>query len=109
MVQDWLSEIAAEMSIDCLPESYQTVAQIVGMENALKLSQHLGGTCFYYPQIDTLLRAKRDERIRKEFNGANHRELARKYNLTESWIRSIVQRQQAYEQSDMFGGSEAAK
>lgn len=102
MTADWLSEIAADMTVDCLPESYQPVAQIVGIENALKLSRHLGGLYFYYPQIDSLLRAKRDERIRNEFNGTNHRELARKYNLTESWIRIIVQKKPAHEQVALF-------
>jgi len=71
----------------------------------LKLSQHLGGLYFYYPQLDSLLRNKRDERIQKEFTGSNHRDLARKYNLTESWIRIIVQRKPAYEQADMFNAS----
>lgn len=105
MANDWITEIAAEMSIECLPESYQAVAEIVGIEAALKLSAHLGGMYFYYPQLDSLLRTKRDEQIRKEFDGSNHRELARKYNLTESWIRSIVQRKPVYEQADMFKAS----
>lgn len=105
MATDWLTEIAAEMSVECLPESYQAVAEIVGIENALKLSQHLGGLYFYYPQLDSLLRKKRDERIQNEFNGCNHRELARKYGLTESWIRTIVQRKPVYEQTDIFKAS----
>lgn len=100
---DWLSEIAAEMTIDCLPENYQEVARLVGVDNALRLSRHLGGTCFYYQKLDSLLLKKRDERICREFTGCNHRDLARKYGLTESWIREIVQRKPAFEQSDMFG------
>ena len=102
MAENWLKEIAAEMTIDCLPESYQQVAEIIGIENALKLADYLGGLYFYYPQLDSLLRAKRDERIQKEFTGANHRDLARKYNLTESWIRTIVQRKLAHEQTGLF-------
>lgn len=102
MAADWLTEIAVDIPIDALPDSYQAVAEIVGIENALKLSRHLGGLYFYYPQIESLLRDRRDERIRKEFNGSNHRELARKYGLTESWIRSIVQRKTRPEQANMF-------
>lgn len=102
MQNDWLSEIAAEMTVDRLPESYQEVARIVGVHNAIRLSKHLGGLYFYYQKLDSLLLPLRDEKIRKEFNGCNHRELARKYNLTESWIREIVQRKPAYEQADMF-------
>lgn len=102
MADNWLEEIAAEMTVDNLPESYQQIAEIVGIENALKLADHLGGLYFYYPQLDSLLRAKRDERIQKEFTGNNHRELARKYNLSESWIRNIVQRKPALEQTEIF-------
>lgn len=101
-MSDGLKDIAATMTIDELPESYQAVAEIVGVENALRLAQHLGGLSYYYPRLDSLLRAKRDAKIRVEFTGANHRELARKYNLTESWIRIIVQKKPAHEQVDLF-------
>jgi Mor family transcriptional regulator len=92
MAEEWLSEIAAEMSIDCLPEAYQDIAQIIGIEATLQLSEYLGGTRFYFRKIDGLLMDKRDERIRKEFNGGNHVELARRYRLTETRIRDILSR-----------------
>lgn len=97
-----MADIAATMTIDELPESYQPVAEIVGVEDALRLAQHLGGLSFYYPRLDSLLRDKRDAQIRAEFTGCNHRDLARKYNLTESWIRQIVQRRPADEQAELF-------
>jgi len=102
MPNDWLSEIAAKVTLKDLPENYREVARIAGVEIALKLSRHLGGSAYYYPQIDSLLRDKRDEQIRAEFNGFNHRDLARKYELTESWIREIVQRKPADKTADMF-------
>jgi len=88
---DWLSEIAAEIKIDSLPGAYQEVAQVFGVEGVLKLSRHVGGMRFYFPKLDSLIRDKRDEHIRKEFTGFNHRDLARKYGLSETWIRDIVQ------------------
>lgn len=99
--RDWISDIAARMTIDMLPESYQAVAEIIGVANTLKLANHLGGSGFYFRQIGGLYRRKRDEMIRAEFTGLNHRELARKYNLTESWIREIVEHKPA-ETADMF-------
>lgn len=90
MPQDWLSEIAAEMTVADLPEAYRVMAEIVGVVNALKLAHHLGGMSFYYCKPDGLYRARRDERIRKDFNGCNHKELARKYGLSEVQIRSIL-------------------
>lgn len=103
MPQDWLTEIAAEISIKSLPTEYQVVAELIGMENALRLAQHIGGGRIYYPKIESLLRDKRDERIRAEFTGCNHRELARKYALTETWIREIVQRKPPDVTAELFG------
>jgi Mor family transcriptional regulator len=102
MTQDWVSQIAAAMSIESLPETYQDVAEVFGMEGALRLARRSGGMRIYVPKFDSLVRDRRDEMIRKEFTGSNHRELARKYGLSETWIREIVQRKPAHEQADLF-------
>jgi len=96
------SEWIKEISIEDLPPSYQEVARIVGVENAVKLSEQLGGLGFYFPKIDSLIQKKRDEKIRKEFSGCNHQELARKYGLSEIWIRNIVQNGESKKQTDLF-------
>ena len=80
------------ISLDSLPESIQTIAEILSIEAAVKLSKYFGGVRIYIPKIEGLLRSNRDAQIRKEFNGANHRPLARKYKLSESQIRTIVQK-----------------
>ncbi len=87
---DWISAIAKEMPIEELPEEFQSLAEEVGVEGILRLSEHLGGMSIYVPKIDRLVRKRRDERIRSEFNGANYRELANKYKRTETWIRQII-------------------
>ncbi len=74
-----------------LPEIYQEIARIVGVDNAVRLSEYLGGMHLYFPKIEKLLRDKRDAAIREEFTGFNHRALAHKYGLSEKWIRAIVQ------------------
>jgi Mor family transcriptional regulator len=91
MAKDWVAEIAADISVDDLPESYQAVAEIVGIDATLKLAHHLGGAGFYFRKIDAMLRYKRDEKIRAAFTGANQKELAREYDLTERQIRNILQ------------------
>ena len=95
---DWISEIAAELSAEKMSEEYrnmsedfQMVADAIGMEFALRLAKELGGMQIYIPQFDKLIRKRRDLRIRAEFTGFNHRKLAKKYNLTDRWIREIVQ------------------
>lgn len=83
---EWVKDI----KIEELPQAYQEVAGIVGVEAAVKLSSSLGGLPFYFPKIEGLIEQKRNEMIRKEFNGSNYRDLAKKYKLTEVWIRQIV-------------------
>jgi Mor family transcriptional regulator len=106
MPEDWLSEIAAEMTLECLPESYQEVARIVGVANTLRLADYLGGQAFYFRKLGGVYRRKRDEGIRKEFTGCNHKELARKYCLSEVQIRSIL-RGPAPEQLALFDEGES--
>lgn len=87
----WITEIAHKITIESLPDELQDVAACIGMENTLTVIEKLGGLSIYFPKPDSLFKNIRDDQIRKEFNGANHRTLAQKYNLTESWIRNIVQ------------------
>jgi Mor family transcriptional regulator len=89
-MDEWIFRIIPDLAIDDLPESYQEVARIVGVENAVKLSDHLGGLNYYFPQAEKMLRAKRNELIRREFNGVNYKELAQKYRLSEIQIREIT-------------------
>lgn len=103
-MQSWLTDIAAEIPLEDLPEEYQIVAELFGVEGALKLAKESGGMRIYVPKFEKLIRARRDVRIRAEFNGANHRELARKYELTETWVREIVGRKPC-EQTDIFSNN----
>lgn len=90
-MNDWKAEIASEISIESLPDVLQTVAETIGMKVTLQVIELLGGMCVYFPMYEKLARPTRDIHIRKEFTGSNHRELARKYSLSETQIRSIVQ------------------
>lgn len=87
---DGLDKIAAEITIEDLPEDYQIVAEICGLENALKLSKHMSSMRIYVPSFLGLIRGRRDACIRAEFNGSNHKDLARKYRMSETWIRKIL-------------------
>ena len=91
-MKKWMSHIVDQISLEDLPESYRDVAMVVGVENTIKLSDTLGGLAYYFQQLDKVLIRKRDALIKSEFTGANHKPLARKYGLSEVWIRQIVQR-----------------
>ena len=94
-METWMTRIVEQITVDDLPESYRDVAAVVGVQNAILLSEALGGLTYYFQQLDKVLMRKRDQLIRDEFDGANHRPLARKYGLSEVWIREIVQRARA--------------
>ncbi len=99
MKPDWIKEI----SIEELPANYQEMAEIVGIENTIRLARHYGGLPFYFLKIDSMLQKRRDEKIRQEFDGHNYRDLARIYNLSEMHIRRIVHNGKDKRQIDMFG------
>ncbi len=79
-----------EITIDDLPDGFREVVDAIGMDNALLLAEKLGGAPIYIPTPKEIRRGPRNRAIRAEFNGQNHRELARKYDLSTSWIRVIV-------------------
>lgn len=79
-----------EIRLEDLSEGQQEVAALIGPENFRKLMEVYGGAYLYIPKTDRSERMERNERIRAEFDGYNFRELARKYDLTEITIRSIV-------------------
>jgi Mor family transcriptional regulator len=102
MTEKWLSEIAPEITVDSLPESYQILAEVIGLENTLKASTVLGGLLYYFKKIDKLLLEKRDILIKREFDGINYKDLARKYGLSERQIREIVRNKSTQKQTDLF-------
>ena len=89
------------------PEFNAELAKQIGIEVAGHIAQMWGGEVIYIPRNLILLLSERDRKIFNEFNGTNHRELARKYNVSMQWIYQIVKRvtkeEIARRQFDMFG------
>jgi len=84
---------------DQLPEIYRNIYDLVAnvsteataKTTVIELSKIFGGSIVYVPMIDTIAKEGRNKMIRAEFNGANVRQLARKYNMTNTTIRKILQ------------------
>jgi len=94
----------ADIRIEDLPEDLQQMAHLVGLENTLKIVERFAGCQIYIPKPESVARFARDRRVIEEFNGCNHRQLALKYNLTESMIREILrQRFPRPAQDSLFG------
>lgn len=94
----WMQDLPAER----FPEPYQTMAREIGIRNMLKLARFYAGTGMYFPKLDDTLTTLRNERIRAEFDGGNHKELARKYDLTERWIYEILKIEESADQTTLF-------
>lgn len=78
------------MDVSDIPETYQPVVSLIGLENFLKMCQYAMGTEVYFPMQESVLRNARNRLIIQEFNGHNLVELSRKYNLTAKQISNIV-------------------
>lgn len=66
------------------------IADAIGIEAFVLLARRCGGSSIYIPKLKSVERPDRNKKIRQEFNGYNFNELAVKYDLTETTIRTIV-------------------
>lgn len=74
---------------DIQSELYRMIAEEIGIENLCKLAKLVGGSTIYMPKLECFVRPVRDVHIKEEFNGYNHSELAKKYGVTERWIKEL--------------------
>nr|DAZ33160.1 MAG TPA: Mor transcription activator family [Caudoviricetes sp.] len=89
MIEAWTSELTPSMLPDGL---CREIAEQIGTDNLLKLSMLIGGSTFYLPRKERLLRPLRDIKIREEYNGYNTAELSRKYDVSQRWVQQIINR-----------------
>lgn len=75
---------------DDFPEGFRDVVAAVGIDAALVLCDKFGGSSIYVPASKTAGRRLRNLRIKEDFKAMSIPQLCRKYNLTESQIRAIV-------------------
>ncbi len=83
---DWLEEL----DVHELPKQYQEMAELIGLENTIKLIECFGKQPFYFPSLDKFIREKKKEYIIKHFSGNNHRELARATRYSLVWVYEIL-------------------
>lgn len=80
-----------ELTLDDLQQQHREYAEVIGLDNLLKLSDNFGGTSIYIPQRRELVKNKVYAAIYKEFDGSNLPELIQKYGVSKSTIYKIVQ------------------
>ena len=77
-----------------MPGELRRIADVVGLESAVKIAAVFGGNVLYVPALEELQRLARDENIRRQFRcGATARTLAERFGLSERSIWRIQNRQ----------------
>lgn len=86
-IEDWMLELQPED----LPSPYDDVARIGGIQAAFIIARKYGGMMQYFRKLDGPINDLRRKKVRAEFDGTNQRELARKYNRSETQIRTYLE------------------
>ncbi len=97
-----MAEWTDDLTIEMLPEQFQQLAYTIGLRPLLSLVDQYGGGDIYIPKRDKLLKMTRDRLIKKEYNGRNTRDLARKYDLTDRRVRDILKDDSSPEQLSLL-------
>ena len=83
-----------KLKISDLPLQFENIAIEIGIDKIKALFKEFGGTSVYFPTEKMIYKEARDREIRSKYNGFNIKELAIKYNMSESYIRAIINRAQ---------------
>ena len=79
-----------ELTLEELDGDQRSLAECIGLDAYKKLVAEYSGSYVYVQKIATVTSNLRNAALKKEFNGYNYLELAKKYNLSESSVRRIV-------------------
>lgn len=79
-----------KLKINDLPPQFETIAMELGIDKIKVLFKEFGGTSVYFPTEKMIYKEARDRKIISEFNGFNHKDLAIKYDMSQSYIRAII-------------------
>ena len=81
-----------DLKISDLPPQFENIAMKIGIDITKVLFKEFGGTSVYFPTEKMIYKDARDREIIEEFNGFNVKELASKYRMSESYVRSIIRK-----------------
>lgn len=82
-----------QIVLEDLPESQREIAELIGLDNYIKLTKKYGGiNNFYIRKYSEIVKEARNREIRRKYNGYNAKMLAAQYNLSEQTIYAICRR-----------------
>ena len=89
----WGGHIEPEdLNVEKWTEDLREMADRIGVAHTMALCERFGGCAVYFPRLENLLRSARDAAIRRLSNGANTKQLSRKFALTVRQIYDVLGR-----------------
>ncbi len=83
--------INLQIVLEDLADTQREIAELIGLENYIRLSKRFGGdNGLYIQKYSEISKNARNREIRKKYNGYNIPMLANLYNLSERQIRTII-------------------
>ncbi len=78
--------------ISRLPSTLRKIAEMCGLDNALKIGERFGGVNLYIPKPKALMRDIRNARIREEYDSGKYTisDLSRRHRLSIRMISYIL-------------------
>ncbi|CAN2041052.1 hypothetical protein GMMP15_260010 [Candidatus Magnetomoraceae bacterium gMMP-15] len=70
-----------------LPHEWQEIEKAIGMQAVVSLIQNFSGQKIYVCSQTTIKRNAQSRKLKKAFNGLNHKELAKRFGLSTSTVR----------------------
>lgn len=83
-------EILESLKPEDLQEQHRMIAEAVGMDGLIRLTDAFGGSSIYVPQKKELVKNRVYGMILEEYDGTNIKELAVRYSVCESTVYNIV-------------------
>ena len=84
------------ITLEMLSPAQREVAEVIGLENYIRLAHFVNGDTLYIPKYTGLVedseRRARDDEIISRFDGFNYKELAQEYQLTPRTLYNIIPR-----------------
>lgn len=79
------------IKIENLNAVYQELASTIGIESMIEIYSLYKGQQISFP-IRMFSKEYTSQKILSEYNGSNVKEIAKKYNYSERWIREVIKR-----------------
>lgn len=83
-------EILESLTIEDLQEQHREIAEAVGIEGMIRLTDAFGGNPIYIPKKRELVKNRVYRMILDEYDGTNIKDLAVRYDVCESTVYNIV-------------------